>query len=348
MNTRNKGHNLRRDSSAGQNRGVSNLTVDVLVTAVGTTTAVSVIKGLRKQHEFDIRVVGTDINTNHDIAGSRFCDSFFTVPKASRENQFIAALAGIARDESIDLLIPVFDAEIEVISRRRNAFPKKTFLLLSPHNTVTTCNDKLKTLNFFNGAGIPTLKTYAASNVEEFGDLVKKGNLSLPCIVKPRRGVGSKDVYEVRTKDELCLIDRVEEPIVQEMGKGIEYTIDIFCAQGRPVAIVPRRRIETKAGISYKGETSRDPDLVRYAKRIASALPIVGPANFQCFKDGRDVRFFEINPRFSGGLPLTIAAGMNTPHMALKLATGMGLRPKSRFKTVRMCRYWEEVFYEGG
>ena len=35
--------------------------INVLLTGVGSTTAISVIKGLKKQNKYEINIVGTDI-----------------------------------------------------------------------------------------------------------------------------------------------------------------------------------------------------------------------------------------------------------------------------------------------
>ena len=49
--------------------------------------------------------------------------------------------------------------------------------------------------------------------------------------------------------------------------------------------------------------------------------------NLQCrIVNGRPV-IFEINPRFSGGIPLTIAAGADFPGMLLDLVAGQRVEP---------------------
>jgi carbamoyl-phosphate synthase large subunit len=49
--------------------------------------------------------------------------------------------------------------------------------------------------------------------------------------------------------------------------------------------------------------------------------------NIQCrIVSGRPV-VFEINPRFSGGIPLTIAAGADFPRLLLELALGRRVVP---------------------
>ncbi|RKX92672.1 MAG: hypothetical protein DRP84_09650 [Spirochaetes bacterium] len=319
----------------------------VLITGVGSTTALSVIKGLKKQDVFNVFIVGTDINEEKNIAGSKFCDKFFKVPLAINEENYIATLADIINSESIDLLIPIVDIELEVIARNRDVIEKSTYLLLSSYDTVMICNDKFRTYDFFNKQGIPTLKTILADDFSKIKNLLVHSGMDFPLIAKPRKGVSSRDIYEIQNEEELFLIKKVKDPLLQEKGRGQEYTIDVFCDGENSISAVPRKRIETRAGISYKGQTEKDEKLISPAKKIAERLNIKGPANIQCFKNGDEVRFFEINPRFSGSLPLTIAAGVNTPLFALKMAAGEKLEPVKDFKIVKMCRYWKEVFYDG-
>ena len=55
---------------------------------------------------------------------------------------------------------------------------------------------------------------------------------------------------------------------------------------------------------------------------LQRALTFVGAVNIQCrVVDGVPV-VFEINPRFSGGIPLTIAAGADFPRMVAELTLG--------------------------
>jgi len=317
----------------------------VLITGVGSTTALSVIKGLKKQDIFDTFIVGTDINEKNNIAGSNFCDKFFKVPPAIEEKNYVSTIVDIIKTESIDLLIPIVDIELEVIAQYRDVIEKYTYLLLSSYDTVMICNDKFRTYDFFKRLRIPTIKTTLIDGSIDVKNLLARSNMDFPIIVKPRKGVSSRDVYEIHNEEELTYIKRVKDPIVQEKAYGKEYTIDVFCDGEKLISAVPRRRIEIRDGISYKGQIEKDEKLINYAKKITEKLRIKGPANIQCFKNGDEVKFFEINPRFSGSLPLTIAAGVNTPLFALKMAVGEELKPVDDFKIVKMCRYWEEVFY---
>lgn len=323
-------------------------TIRVLISGIGSTNALNVIKGLKKQKDFDVFIVGTDTNEKDNIANSNFCDKFFKVPLAIEEDKYIKTIAYIINSESIDLLIPIVDIELEVIARNRDIFNESTSLLLSSYETIMICNDKFKTYKFFNKLGIPTAKTIFIrdKDLNNIKTYLNNLNMDFPVIAKPKKGLSSRDVYEIQSEEEIFLIKRIKEPIIQEKVFGQEYTIDIFCDGKKLISAVPRERIETRLGICYKGKTEKDDRLINYVEKIAEKLDIRGPANIQCFKNDGEVKFIEINPRFSGGLPLTIAAGVNTPLLALKMAAGEELKPINEFKIMKMCRYWEEVFYE--
>ena len=319
--------------------------IKVLITGVGSTTAISVIKGLKKQTKYEIKIIGTDIFQEDSIAGSKFCDKFFVVPPASNEPEYISKLLDVINKESIDILIPIVDIELEIIAKNRIAF-NNTFILLSSYETIMRCNDKMNTYEFFNKYDLPTLKTISIQKNDNINDKILDSDLKYPLITKPRNGVSSRDVYEIKNFRENALIRRVDNPILQEKGFGEEYTIDIFGDGERLISAVPRKRIETRSGISYKGKTVRNKILIKYSEIIYRKLKFIGPANLQCFVKGDDVKFFDINPRFSGSLPLTIESGINTPLLALQIVSGQQLTPITNFKIVQMCRYWDEVFYD--
>ena len=90
---------------------------------------------------------------------------------------------------------------------------------------------------------------------------------------------------------------------------------------------MPRERVVIRAGVSDRGRTVRDEKLIDLALACARVFEFVGATNIQCrVVDGHPV-IFEINPRFSGGIPLTIAAGADFPRMLVLLALGRPVKP---------------------
>lgn len=314
--------------------------MNVLITGGGSTTALSVLKGLRAQREFAIKIIITDTNEASFSSGSHFADQFYTIPPANSP-RYLSTLSAICRRERIQLLIPIIDAELLIIARARERFERRGIAVPLPSAAaVRMCNDKYRTYQFFTEHGIPTVQSWLPTNLPP--------HPRFPLVVKPRGGVSSRDVYQADSPTELqWILRRVQQPIIQALLRGQEYTIDVFADYDRRViSAVPRQRLETKAGISVKGVTTHQPLLISWAVRIAKALGLVGPANIQCFLTERRVRFLEINPRFSGTLPLTIAAGVNSPHLLLKLLANQRLRSRlgKHRSGVVMVRHWDERF----
>jgi carbamoyl-phosphate synthase large subunit len=170
-----------------------------------------------------------------------------------------------------------------------------------------------------------------------------------PWIVKPRFGRGSRDVHAVDFRDELgWAIRRVPEPIVQTRLSGREFTVDCLVSRdGTLAGAVPRWRLETKGGISTRGATFANEAVIDGVRSLLAALGLRGPANVQGFvgADGA-VTFVEVNPRFSGGLPLSLAAGADLVGEYLRGLMGLPIESArlSYREGVTMVRYFEEVF----
>ena len=232
--------------------------------------------------------------------------------------EYIEQIKGLCREEHVSLVIPTIDEELPLFGRLREEFAELgVTVLVSRAEVAEICNDKYLTYQFFKAHDIPTPETYLPEEVLSH-------DLSYPLFLKPRRGRGSVGAYMLHNRRELeFFLDYVDDPIVQRYVDGSEYTIDVLCDfESKLISAVPRERIVIRSGVTDRGRTRRDLVLIKHAYRIVEALRPVGPINIQCkVEDGRP-EFFEINPRFSGGIPLTIAAGARFPHWVLDMAEG--------------------------
>lgn len=317
--------------------------IKVLLTGGGTATAQSVIKGLRQQREINVYIITADMQKT--AAGRYFSDKFYTIPPASSPD-FIRKVLEICKKENVHLLIPIVDYEFKKFAENIQKFEKiNCKVVISSPKTIEICNNKYKTEKFFIKNNIPTTESYSAAQV-------KRKRVKFPLFVKPAiNGRATIDAYKINDKNELRnYLKKVERPLIQEFIKGEEYTIDVLSDfSGKAVAAVPRKRLETKGGLSYKGQVVKSDEMAKMGKFIAEKAGIIGPCNIQCFKKKRgQLIFSEINPRFSGTLVLTIASGFNAPLALIKLFLGEKVKfGKNKIKTgLTMLRYWEEVFIE--
>jgi carbamoyl-phosphate synthase large subunit len=218
--------------------------------------------------------------------------------------------------------VPTIDDELPLFGEARDQFAHiGTKVACSPASTSLICNDKYATCETLQQAGVAAAATYLPDGLPV--------NPSLPLFIKPRIGRGAIGAYQVRSNDELqFFLKYVSDPIIQEYLEGPEFTIDVLCDfEGHPLSIVPRERVVIRAGVIDRGRTVNDPRLIELAQAACRALPFAGPVNIQCRMRGREPVIFEINPRFSGGIPLTIQAGADFPQMLLHLAMGRRVPP---------------------
>jgi carbamoyl-phosphate synthase large subunit len=239
------------------------------------------------------------------------------VPRVS-DPTYIDRLLEICRQHSIDLLVPLIDTELHLLSLHRHQFAEiGTRLLISAAETNDICYSKQKTGEFFKKIGVITPKVYQLDEITD---------ANFPLILKPDTGSSSIGLHYVKTRKELdFLANYVEGAIFQELIQGEEYTIDtLLDFNGKAISIVPRLRLETRAGEISKGITTKNPRLIAAAKYVAESLPgAIGCITLQCFlRPNGEIVFIEINPRFGGGYPLSYRAGADFPNWLFQLCRG--------------------------
>jgi carbamoyl-phosphate synthase large subunit len=286
------------------------------------------------------RVIVTDVNP---LSPAVFkADRAYRVPLSS-EPGYIDEILRIARHERCGLVVPTIDDELTAFACAAPRFlAAGARVAVSPPSTTALCHDKLAACHALRDQGVAAAASWRPADVP--------ADPRFPLFVKPRFGRGGVGAVAIRNRRDLdFFVDYVEDAIVQEYLSGPEFTIDMVCDwHGVPLAIVPRERVVIRAGVSDRGRTVRDPALLSLGRACAAAMRFTGPVNIQCrVVEGRPI-VFEINPRFSGGIPLTIAAGVDVPSMLVALAGGARLRPAiGRFKeNLWMTNYETSVFVD--
>jgi carbamoyl-phosphate synthase large subunit len=305
----------------------------VVVTGAGGPAGIAVVRSLLSAGH---RVVAADADPL--AAGIRLAPRSGVLPRCD-DPTFVERLCDLAFDNGARALIPTLAEELVVLARhRRDLEDAGVESWLPDPDAVQRCTDKwqfAKALKEVGLAGPPT-------------NLASAEGIPGPWIVKPRFGRGSRDVYAVDDDEQLSwALQRVPDPIVQTRLEGKEFTVDALVDRdGELAGAVPRWRLETKAGISTKGRTFSHPELPGAVGALLVAMGLEGPANVQGFvADGR-ATFVEVNPRFSGGLPLSLAAGADLVGEYLRGIFGEALR-RERLEYrpgVTMTRHFEEHF----
>ncbi|MCG8508324.1 MAG: ATP-grasp domain-containing protein [Rhodospirillales bacterium] len=320
---------------------MKNKPLNILITAA--SRRVALIQGfLNAINALGIKgnVISTDVNPLSP--GLYISDRHHYAPLTT-DPGYLDRLQEICAEEEVSVIIPTIDDELVLMGHARPEFEKiGVNIIISPPRTSEICNDKWQTFQFFTEQGVPTPKTWLP------GDLPNINTLTFPLFLKPRMGRGSVNTFTIKNKRELkFFLQYVRDPIVQEFLEGPEYTLDTFADfEGRILSVVPRHRLWVRSGVMDKGRTENKQELIDIGIDVAKKLNIVGPTNIQVKYKKDQPMVFEVNPRFSGGIPLTIASGADFPEWICRLMLGEHLEPRlGKFDSgLVMMSYEESIF----
>jgi len=307
--------------------------VSVLLTPSSSGMAIAAVKALRREN--GIRIVATDVDRL--APGLYLSDSAHIVPPFGSD-RFFPSLIKIVERENVDVVIPCLDTVLLDFAKRKKLFEAiGTKVMVSSERTIRITRDKWKTYEL-----LRAIVPMPISSVEKDGIIFRH-----PLIVKPRLGSGSIGVHKINSRQELDFFYRkTKYPIIQEYLPGTEYTVDCLAdMSGRLVTVVPRKRIETKAGISVKSKVVANNRLTSMAERICGKLDLLGPFFFQVKEDRNGTpKLTEINARIGGGMCLSSFSGPNIHVMAVKLFLGEDVRVPATRVGLYMSRYWQEIY----
>lgn len=250
---------------------------------------------------FGGRIVTTDINKL--APGLYLGDSQHVLPPCS-DSRFLGKFLDICLKERVSLVIPLIDPDLAILSDHRemiNATGAR--VLVSNAEAIQICGDKFETTKFLEANGFITPRIF---------DLKEARRHGCPLFIKPADGSASINSYKVNTDEELKFFAHyVPNAMIQEFVEGEEFTVDVFSDwTGEPLAAVPRRRLKVRAGEVSVGKVEKRSALESLAKEVAKVLGTVGPINVQAITSDQAIYIIEINPRFGGGCPLSMAAGL--------------------------------------
>jgi carbamoyl-phosphate synthase large subunit len=248
-------------------------------------------------------------------------DHFALVPRID-DPGYVGALAGLVAEHDVRLIVPLTDLD-QVLLAEARAELAPALVLLPDAEVCRQVGDKYLAHELFVRLGIASPPSWLPGDVP--------ADARYPLLVKVREGFGSRHIYRAEDAEQLAFFLRYTpvESFVQQMCRGEEFSIDVFCdTDGRCLNAIPRTMIQSKGGESIKGMTIRDAELIEHGCRVAEAIGIVGPANIQCFRepDG-SLPVTDVNPRFGGAFPLPRAAGSRYPELAIALARGERPQP---------------------
>lgn len=255
-----------------------------------------------------LKVLTTDLNPKMSSA-CQVSDGSFTVPRIDSP-EYIDSIFDLAVRESIGLIIPTIDTELQKLAEARTRFESAGIhIIVSDSSLVNACRDKRNTVALFNHYGISCPEIYRPDNIQ------------FPCFAKPydgSRGIGTQAVHSKEELTEELLNDpkMMFCQLIDIKNTFHEFTVDIYYdKQGRLKCAVPRERLEVRSGEVSKGATRKGWLYDFLVKKLSMVEGARGCLTAQFFYHDASQTIYgvEINPRFGGGFPLTYASGANYP-----------------------------------
>jgi carbamoyl-phosphate synthase large subunit len=308
--------------------------MNILILSAGGPAGYGTIKSLKGMN-FDGKIVSID---NDELAvGFHMSDKYYVVPRVTDDN-YISKLCDIVDKENINLILPT-GPDVEPISKNSHLFEGKLFM--SDYNSIKLCNDKLE---FYKKCKDKFLFPKTTDNRCDafFNRKLDSKNV----FAKPRIELGgSRGATDCQSYEHGGILEnKYGDIIYQERLPGQEYTIDVLCdMESNPLVVIPRKRLQTKAGISSKGEIIKDKFIEKACFDMCKFLKLKGPICLQMKEDiDGNPNFIEVNPRFGGGTYFTTLAGVNFVKIIIDVLNGKDIFINEP-KLIKVLRYFEEV-----
>ena len=279
---------------------------NILITSAGKRVVlVQIFQRTLQEMGLDAKVYTTDMRPEMAPAGI-VSDGCIPVPRCTADN-YIDCLLDICREKQIGVIIPTIDTELLVLAASHQRFlDQGVRLAVSDEAFIRICRDKRLTKDFFLQAGIAVPEP------------IDKRHPVFPMFAKPYDGSLSTNIHIIRRAEDLTPdILNDEKLLFMEYIDPKEYkefTVDMYYGlDGRVKGIVPRERIEIRAGEINKGVTRKNGIVAFLLQRLGELKGARGCMCMQLFyrESDHDVKGIEINPRFGGGFPLSYYAKAN-------------------------------------
>lgn len=327
--------------------------VTVLVTSAGGAFTFDYARGLRRDPDLDIRIVGTDLRDDAPAAG--ILDAFYQVPPADRSSSdFRDRLLDICRREAVQVVIPGSDGEALAIASLAGALREQGVLASVPDPApVLLCNEKRALYTKLRSAGVDMAGFVFVDSADDFEKGLRTlGYPDVRAVLKPSVGAGSRKTFII---DASCptlelhdpkrfngrsnassLVEGVDRDTFFRNGILMEYVdnpffdVDVLLEAGRVAIVVPRMRHVNQGmdTVSIGHQLCFRDDVIALARRTAE---VVGFAHCGDMDIGSrlagGLTILDVSCRFSGSVNATVDAGLSLPLQLVRSLLGLPFTP---------------------
>ena len=311
---------------------------------------VAVIRGLLEAKSFDATIIGLAYESlepgiyMHDIV-----DRTYQIPyPASGTDLLLERLEYIHEKESLDVIIPNFDAELFSFIKLEPKLKKMGINMFMP--TLDQFEERLKVNlpSFGEKYNIHVPKSESIYSVSDFSKY--KDDFDWPIVVKGKHYDAKIAYNQEQLQSHFNKISaKWGLPIIiQEFAHGTEYNVTgVGDGNGNTISAVPmRKQYITEIGKAWGGIAITDSKLLDLTHHFIEETNWRGAFELELMKNKNgEFYLLEINPRIPAWVYLAVGVGQNIPELIVNLALGNNVEPITTFKAGKMfIRYsWEMI-----
>jgi len=297
----------------------------------------------------ELNIPGKIIATDSSEASSalQLADVGLVAPRVS-DDGYVSWLLDACRDNEVSLVVPLTDLDLIILADSCDRFVRQgTTVMVGSGDIIRACRNKALTASLLEASSLPFVKTVTKSEFEK--------EPFYPCFAKPADGSASFGAARIDDEDQLRRhISKFEDRsssdvIMQEYLDGAEYTIDVYRKRdGQVISVVPRQRLQVRSGEVEKALAVKNDILIDLGISVSDVLDgLWGVFCIQCrMSDAMRPMVFEINPRFGGGVPLSIKAGANLPLYLIQEILSLEILPKvGQFTDNLLMLRYDQAFF---
>lgn len=284
---------------------------------------------------------------------SRYIKKVHAVPPYRAESDdWVRAFQCILRNQQFDLVLALTDNTILPFQLRRNEFESLANFCLLPDDVYRICVDKGETYKLAVKEGVPVPRQRTVRNLDEALKCAEE--FGYPLVLKPRQSAIGENlsvrqaVRKARNERELLeLAEMIGQAglLVQEnfLGKGVG--VEVLCKEGQVLTSFQHERVHEPmmgGGSTYRKSVPLDDAMHAATCRLMNALRYTGVAMVEFKKNSVTGEWIlvEINARFWGSLPLSIAAGVDFPRYLYEMLLEGRSQFPTMYRTKVFCRNW--------
>lgn len=259
---------------------------------------------------------------------------------------YLRLLKATLKDVRPKVLMPIFRSAL--IARHMDMMLEGIAVPVSPADTIDRLDDKVSASALCTGLGIPQPRLYKDTEALEKPEALFR-TPGRPVVFKRSTGLGGDSVYFPRNGISLANIIgsagvRGRPHLIMDYIDGYDVSVDAIRWDGWFQAAGYRTMVPKRKGTSLVRVGVDMPELVGYARQILDAVDYRGACgiDFRIDRKSGKAFFLECNPRLSGGLKSSLAAGFDMPFILWQLCRGEMPEPV-RLRHCRLSIEWEEI-----